>query len=88
MIEGTRKIWRRERGSMNCSICKNRNIVKEYKLYNTNTKEITQWCQECLTKYATKNMLMANYMPKLRDTNIEQYNDTINDIRFIAEVYK
>ena len=55
-------------------------------LYNHRYKK--QWCQECLTKYATKDMLVANYMPKLRDTNIEEYNQVKNSEEFISEAYK
>ena len=82
-----------------CRVCRNKNIVEGYKLVEINKfnrndfqKEtvITQWCKECLTKYANSNTkFFSDYIhTKLRDTNIEEYNSVVNSHEFIAEIYK
>lgn len=71
---------------MNCWNCKGRNIVKGYieRTINKHNSTTKQWCRKCLTKYANTNMkYTGDHMPKLRDTNIDKYNEAINDYRFI-----
>ena len=79
-----------------CSVCKKRGVATGYsltKLFHledkTQKKAVTKWCHECLKTYAKHQVkTFRNYMPKLRDTNIAKYNETIADVRFIAEIYK
>ncbi len=77
---------------MSCSVCRNRNVVEGYSITTitySKTRIRKMWCQECLTLYASGNIKFnANYMPKLRDTDITAYNDMISSDEFIAEAFK
>ena len=81
---------------MNCSVCRKRKVVDGYierVFYETvgKSRKVTtkMWCQECLTKYANKTVKFdSNYMPKLRDTDIDEYNAMISSDEFIAEAFK
>jgi|TARA_R100000152_G_scaffold15845_1_gene7532 transposase-like protein len=73
---------------MNCSICRVKHIIKDYKLYNTNTKETTYWCKECLTSFSEEVNYGDYKTTKLRDTNIDKYNEAINDYKFIPIAFR
>ncbi len=47
-----------------------------------------KWCQECLTKYASKQERRASYMPKLRDTKIDKYLEVVNGFDFIPYAFR
>lgn len=79
-----------------CSVCNERNIVEGYKLItffqavgDVRKQTTTQWCKECLSKYANINGgYNSTYMPKLRDTKIDEYNEVIKSDKFIVGMYK
>tara|TARA_B100000519_G_scaffold200564_1_gene214023 strand:- start:218 stop:517 length:300 start_codon:yes stop_codon:yes gene_type:complete len=74
---------------MNCTICKSRNIVTGYtETILTKHKRVTKvYCQEHLTTYA-RTMEKSNHTGKLRDTNIDKYNEVKNNINFIPLAYR
>lgn len=79
-----------------CSVCKKRGVAKGYSLTklfhledNTQLRNITKWCNECLTEYAdTIATGYRHYTPKLRDTNIKKYNDTYPEVTHFEHYHK
>tara|TARA_R110002020_G_scaffold473650_1_gene703253 strand:+ start:679 stop:939 length:261 start_codon:yes stop_codon:yes gene_type:complete len=76
-----------------CSECRDKNIVDGFKVItifqaigDVHRKTIKEWCKNCLTKYANINGgYNSTYMPKLRDTNIDKYNEFIKSDKFITQ---
>ncbi len=76
---------------MNCNICRTSNVVKGFSevcIDYSKKRHMKMWCQECLTKYSNQFRNDNLYMPKLRDTNIIEYNEIKNSDEFIAEAFK
>ena len=77
---------------MNCTVCRTRNTITDYSITTVTkhkrTKEV--YCKECLTDIAKKSNVWShkNNIPKLRDTKIDKYNETINDYRFIPIAFR
>jgi len=76
---------------MNCTICRTRNTITEYSI-TTITKENKtkkEYCKVCLLDYA-KSTIKPKWEKtvSLRDTNIDKYNNTINDYRFIPIAFR
>jgi len=72
-----------------CSECRSRAVVQGYKLWSIKHGLVGRWCQDCLTKYAERQIAFAPaYSPKLRQTNIDEYNKVINSDLFIEFLNK
>lgn len=73
-------------GSMEvCTECRSWKVLTDYRM-NTVTKDnrtTKVYCQKCLTKYAEASNYNGYKNIKLTDTNIDKYNEAINDYRFI-----
>jgi len=68
-----------------CHKCNRSKIVDGYSetIINRMGKTVIRYfCQECLTEYSNTQEVATN-IPKLRDTKIEKYLETINDFNFI-----
>mgnify|MGYP003143426350 FL=1 len=73
-----------------CSECRTNNITKDYRettvtKHNTKTK---YYCKDCLTSYAENTNHGRTTKTRLRDTNIDKYNEAINDYRFIPLAFR
>tara|TARA_R110002020_G_scaffold34137_2_gene104196 strand:- start:897 stop:1208 length:312 start_codon:yes stop_codon:yes gene_type:complete len=75
---------------MNCTICRTRNTVNEYSITTVTKENITkkQYCKECLKTYSEELNYGDYKTTKLRDTNIDKYNEAINDYRFIPIAFR
>jgi len=74
-----------------CHECRTNQIMYGFKklTISSNSREEIYWCQEHLTKYlSTLPILLGVYTPKLRDTKIDKYNETINSDNFIADTMR
>ena len=75
---------------MNCTICRTRNTVTEYSITTVTKENKTkkEYCKECLKTYSEELNYGDNKTTKLRDTNIDKYNEAINDYRFIPLAFR
>ena len=70
-----------------CSICKKRGVAEGFNLTklfhledNTQVKDITKWCNTCLTDFAKKQTSSNQVIPRLIDTDIQHYNNTYPEV--------
>jgi hypothetical protein len=77
----------KKRGNMNCWNCKGTQTVQGYQevtIDNRHNRTTKQWCSKCLSEYANTNVKYSGkHMPRLRDTNIKEYLEVIENYDFI-----
>ncbi len=70
-----------------CHKCNSNQVIDGYSeriIARFGKNVIKYFCQKCLTDYSNmQSGFRSEYVPKLRDTKIEKYLETINDYNFI-----
>ena len=69
--------------------CRNQNVVEGYQLKTISGKN-KHWCKNCLLEY-TKSTIKPSWdkvIPRLTDTNMEEYLEIQRDSRFIPAAFE